>query len=452
MKGRVLRAHAALAVKKMQARAWLVLVPAARAVLGVVLPALRPAAPIDWAPLVLACAWAVLQWRAVRYRLSDAPACVTVQQGVLVRRTLHLAMRDAATVTGETSPLLRFLGAGRVRLGTAGLRRKSDATLYLPHADLRRLMGSEKGAAVYRAKRWPILLLALSGSNAAVGMLTAVPLLRRIGALSGVEGWAAHPYLPPLPALITAAGNLLLAGWGFSFIKTLLGSYGFCAYKQGDRVRLCSGWMTRRTVLIDARRITALELRQTLFMRLFGVQSAGITAAGYGREQGVRPVLIPAAAKRQLGAALDGLLGDFPICRSLLRPARGEALRYLWLPLLLCPLGTLWLLVPQMGGVLCLLWCGVCGWWLAVRFLGYRSAGLGIGERAVSLRCYRGLALFEIHIPIEVVDAVVLTQSPRQRKKSICTVTVRCFGEKRRRYRVPALPFAPIEERLAKRR
>ena len=439
-----MRAHPALAVKRMQAQAWLLLVPAARAVLGVFFPALPSAAPIDWVPLTLACMWALAGYCTVCYRLSDTPACVTVQQGLLVRRTLYLAMQDTATVTGEMSPLLRLLGAGRVRLGTAGLRRKSDATLYLPYGLWQKLIGRRCGAAVYRAKWWPVLLLALSGSNAAVGVLTAVPLLRRIGALSGVQ----LGQLSQLPALITTAGNLLLIGWGFSFCKTLLGNYGFCACKQGKQLRLCSGWITRRTVLIDTERITALEIRQTLLMRLFGVRSAGITAAGYGREQGVRPVLIPAASARQMAAALDGLLGNFPVCCSLLRPARGQLLRYLLLPLVLCPAGALWLLVPQIGGILCLLWCGVCVWWMAIRRIGYRSAGLGMNEQAVSLRCYRGLALFELHLPREVTDALVLTQSPRQRKKGICTVTVRCFGEKRRRYRIPAIPYAPLCERI----
>ena len=72
---------------------------------------------------------------------------------------------------------------------------------------------------------------------------------------------------------------------------------------------------------------------------------------------------------------------------------------------------------------------------------GFFRSGFGVGNGAVTLRYARGLALYEVHVPAEVADCILLTRSPWQRRSGACTVEVRCFGEKRRRHRVRALPY-----------
>ena len=51
------------------------------------------------------------------------------------------------------------------------------------------------------------------------------------------------------------------------------------------------------------------------------------------------------------------------------------------------------------------------------------------------------MAFYEVHVPLEVADCAILTRSPWQVRSGTCTVELRCFGEKRRRHRVRALPY-----------
>ncbi|MBQ9963740.1 MAG: PH domain-containing protein [Clostridia bacterium] len=400
--------------------------------------------------------YSVMRFFACRYRLGQTKGGETfgVRQGVVCRRTLHIQAADAGSVEIERSPIAWLLGGRRVRVNTAGLRRRSDAVLYLSADEVRRLFVLRDRAAAgrLRARFWPVFILAVSGSNAAVGLLTAVPLLRRLGTFLGEEiapdavGAVQQLLSAEIGAALHTAGNLLLWGWGIAALNTLLRYIGFYVTVQGEQLHIVSGLFTRRDVLIDRDKITAVELRQTLLMRVLGLYTAVITAAGYGRDRGARPVLVPAADPHTVHATLKQVLPSFPIRDTYVQVPRGAALRYLVAPIgLIAVSAVLWIL----GGA----WhapafvAAVFGvWWCAVRWLGYKSAGLGLGEEAVTVRYPRGLALYQVQMPRKTVDHVTVTQSVWQRRRGLCTVTVRCFGEKKRRHRVWGLPYEAVNK------
>jgi uncharacterized membrane protein YdbT with pleckstrin-like domain len=295
-----------------------------------------------------------------------------------------------------------------------------------------------------------VAVMALTGSNAAVGLITAAPLLRQAGRALG-EGFpqnvtdAVNGLLwQGLPPLLQTAGNLVLLGWGVSALRTFLRYVGFYAQREEEHLHLVSGLFTRRDVLIDCEKITALELRQTLTMRMLGLSSAVITAAGYGRDVGTRPILVPAARRRALADCLNRLLPEYPTHVPLLFAV--SRWRYVWAPLLFVSVGVGLSLFGGLWRILTAAWVAVGGWWLLVRLLGYTQAGFGITPTAVAL-CYpRGLSLCRVYLPREVTDCITLSQSPFQRLKGTCTVQVRCFGEKRRRHRVWGLPYERVRE------
>lgn len=402
---------------------------------------------------VLLLLYSVLKWRRCRYRLREYAGgtlhSLTLSQGVVLRRALRISAEDAASVEMERTPLLWILGGRRIRVNTAGLRRKSDAVLYLSAAQAKNLMGGigRAGKNRYAARLWPVLVMSASSSNAALGLLALAPALRQTGRILGEElpgevvGLFRRFVSLGLPPLLENVANVLVLGWAFAFLRSLLRYLGFRAERQGNRLHLVSGLFTRRDVLIDCDKITALELRQTLFMRLFGLYTAVITAAGYGRDSGARPVLIPAARPKELCAALDVLLPDYPICTSILRPRKTALFGYLapafWLLtgcLLPLWMGGLWTVVAA-------LWAVGASWWLLVRFLGFYQAGFGVGRGAAAICYSRGLALYRVYIPLEVTDCAVIRRSPWQCRSGGCTVDLRCFGEKRRRHRVRHLPY-----------
>ena len=395
---------------------------------------------------VLLLIYSILKWRQARYSLHNG---LTLEQGLINRRRLRLMADDAASVEVERTPLMWICGARRVRINTAGLRHRSDATIYMSVTNAGRLLraGARRWTGVYAARLWPVTVMAASSSNAALGFLTLAPIVRQLGRLVGeqlsdqvynVVGRVLYLGLPPL---LESVANLFVLGWAFSFVRTLLRYAGFYARQEGDQLHLVSGLVTRRDVLIDAGKITTLELRQTLFMKLFRLRTATITAAGYGREKGARPVIVPGARVKELCAALDTLLPDYPICSSCLRPTRRSLPVYILPPFLTIAAAALPLALGGLWNMAALLW-GLFGlWWFAVRLIGYLRAGFGVSRDAVTIRYSRGLAFYEVHVPLEVADCAILTRSPWQIRSGTCTVELRCFGEKRRRHRVRALPY-----------
>ena len=402
--------------------------------------------------------YAVMKWYSCRYRFSTTEDghfhTVGVRQGLIVKRMLYIAAEDAASVEVECTPLLWLIGGRRVSLSTAGLRRRADARLYLSSRQTGRLFRLKYRQYDYRAPRWPIVILSLTGSNAAVGLLTVAPVLRQSGKVLGdnltqdVVGLVGQLIDLGLPSALRTAGNVFVIGWGVSVVRNFLRYMGFCAHRDDRYLLLSSGAFTHREIMIDRDKIVALELRQTLMMRLFSLHTAIVTAVGYGRDIGTRPVLIPAARPRDLGMCLDRLLPQFSIHNWRLSPCKRSLWRYITTPLLLLAAGvSLGFLGPWWSGVSLL--CSVfSGWWLIVRWLGFAGAGFGCSETAVSL-CYPcGLAWHRVYLPAHVIDCVTITRSPGQRRRGTCSVRVRCFGEKRRTHRVWGLPYDAVLREL----
>lgn len=427
---------------------WLLLIPVLRALfsprdaLSILFASFR-----DVGIALLLIGYSFLKWQGARYRLHSG---VTLEQGLLFHRALRVVEEGAASVEVERTPLMWLTRASRVRVNTAGLRRRADATLYLHARQARSLVGSgsvHRAGALYAARVWPVTVLAASGSNAAVGLLTLAPALRQAGELLGsqvpdqVYSLVDRVLSLGLPPLFRSLANLLVLSWGAAFLGSWLRYVGFAARREGDNLHLTSGLLTRRNTFIDSHKITALELRQTLFMRIFRLYTATITAAGYGREKGARPVVVPAARAKELSAALDRLMPDYPICSSCLRPQAAQILRFAGLPLAMMAAGFLPLWLGGVWRAAAAVWFVGTGWWLLIRLAGFRWSGFGVGSGAVTIRYSRGLALYAVHVPLEVADCVILRRSPFQRRSGTCTVELRCFGEKRRRHRALALPY-----------
>ncbi len=408
----------------------------------------------------LLVAYSVAKWCTCRYELSHSETgrfhTVRIRQGVLVQHALRVCADDAASVEVECTPLLWLLGGRRIRISTAGLRRRADAVLYLSATLTKRLFAPQRqGGTVVRPQWIPVFVMALSGSNAAVGLLTAAPVLHQAGRLLGQEfpkevvSAAQATVLQGLPAVLQAGSKVFIFGWAFAAAATLLRYVRFQAGRDGELLHLTSGLFTRRRVFIARSKITALELRQTLAMRVLGVYTAVITAAGYGRDAGARPVLVPAARPKELCRQLEQLLPGYPLGAPALSPV-GRWRYVMW------PVGWLG---AACGGAALGLWrpaavagIAVAAWWLIVRLLGVKEAGFGADEHSVTV-CYpRGLALYRVHLPREVTDCITLTRSPFQKRQGLCTVEVRCYGEKRRRHRVWNIPYEAAVQRIKEQR
>lgn len=433
------------------ARFWVLwLLPFVRLILA---PSQAVFALRDLLPAVGISLYAVAQWRCCRYRFRESEnGCfhnMVVEKGFFVRRSLYLCAEDIACIEIERSPLLWLLRARRVRIAAADMRRR-DAVLYLSETQANRLFSlPARGKPPATFRIWPIVVLSLSGSNTLTGLLTAVPILRSVSRLLGEN--TAEQLLSTgeslwvgVSPLIRRAANLLLFGWGLAVMGAFVRYRGFRARREGEQLHITSGLFTRRDVLVDCRKITALNKRQTLLMRLWGLNSVVISAAGYGRELASRPVLIPAAHATQITRIQDRLLPAYPLPHVTVHPA--SRFRYAAAPLsCLAALAVFSSKAPipvvAVGGIV-----GV--WWMLIRLLGFESAGLGVNKGGIAV-CYpHALSLCRVQIPRENADRICVAQTPFQRLFGTCTVRVQTFGEKRRQHRVVGLPLEEVQALL----
>ncbi len=444
------RPHVAYAVYWITRFWWLWVLPLWRLLTG------GPLSLREWLPIVALLTYAVIRFCCCRYRLRESRDgrfhSVEVRQGVCIRHTVHLCAENAASVEVECTPLLWLLHGRRVRISTTGLRRRADVVLYLSATYADRLFVTETAKNHPRGSLIRTVIFALSGSNAAVGLLSVSPLLRRMATslrdfvTQTVTDTSGNRLWSGLPSLFQTTAILLLAGWAFSAVRTFLRYVGFSAVRTDGHLCLRSGWFTRRNIRIDCDKVMAFEVRQTLAMRILQVYTAVVTAAGYGRDVGARPVLVAAADRDTLYRERERLLPTFSDnpCRLI---SCSALLSYVGVPLLVLGLWCVTVLYGLWWQPLSLFGVFLCAWWLLVRILGGTQAGYGRSDTVTQLRYPRGFALHRVTILNRAVDCLTVLRSPWQRYRGLCTIRLRCFGEKHRIHRVKGISYAEWQKK-----
>lgn len=225
------------------ARKWilLLLAPLLRTALA------PPASPQEWILAVLSSlrdaglaafliAWSIWRWQWSGYQFHQG---LTAVQGPLLRRFSRIPEQAAASLEMVCSPLMWLMRCRRIQINTAGLRRRSDVTLYLPTAEAHRLLprpGKQTGR--FSARPWPVAIMAASSSNAALGLLSLAPALRQVSRLLGRElptevmTLAGRVVRWGLPPFLEIAANLLVAGWCFAFLRHFSVTRAFALFER----------------------------------------------------------------------------------------------------------------------------------------------------------------------------------------------------------------------------
>ena len=416
-------------------RFWpLLFIPAARLLYARVTGEAPAGLGRDGVAALLLIGGAVWLWRTTHYA-ADARGAV-LWEGIW-RRERRVFLSRVTAVGIVRTPLMGLCRARRVWLYAAGRRKGTGFSLYLDRESAQRF-GVRRACPCRIRRFWPTLVLSLSGSNAVVGLLTAILPLRHAARLWGE--WAAAELvtladrfiLLNLPPAFKALVLCLLAGWTVAFVRNLLRYAGFSVETEGEELCLRGGVFTRRNIRFSRREVMAVLLRQTLPMGLLRLYSASAALAGRGRTESVRPVLVPAAGERALSRELYRLFPGRRTPGAFHHPPRAGQRRYLWAPFLWLTAGAILPFGGSLWRPLAGFWLAAAGWWYAVRLWGCRAAGCVATEDYLLLRYPRGLALYTAVIPRGAVEAVELCQSPWQRQSGLCTVVVSTGGGRHR--------------------
>lgn len=408
--------------------------------------------------LSLSLLWWRRTFRLTRHRL-------TVKRGLIWQRTTHIPLALLTTLTVERPLWMRLTGAARVAADTdAGNHRMADIRLIVKRRLAGLFLPDNTGSAQYGIPIARLLLLAVLSSDSLGGILLLAALLRRGSILLGQrleqKVWQNLEYaaeavaqIPRAAAIITL---LLILGWLTGTVRHLLRHIPFALCRQRDTITIYSGWLTRRIHCCAIGAINYSDHRRTLTAHLLGLTTVYLNCTGYGKDKNTLAVLIPPCRPKQAEQEQKKLLADMVPVPLTLRPGHGAGWRYLRLPLLLL------FMLPLLTGGLCRLfphWQDLithlavlaatpCLWWLAVRWMDRRQAGIGYADGRYTLCYSRRLTLHQVTIPSHKIALTQVRQTPWQRYRGRCDLLVFTNHEFRRPHRVRHLPIKEVNKTI----
>jgi putative membrane protein len=245
-------------------------------------------------------------------------------------------------------------------------------------------------------------------------------------ALEEGEGRRAARALPDtMGEWLLAGGALLGAAWALSVIGAGVAFAGFAVARDGDRLRIRRGLLSRREATIPVARVRAVRVVEGVLRRPFGLATLQMEVTGYAEEAAVARTLFPLLRTRNVLGVLERLLpelADEP--GGLARPPARAWRRYLLVPsvaalavgaILVISLSSPWPAAVFVVGVL----YGQARW---------HAAGWRLRDGRLAVRSLR-LARTTVLAPSSNRESHELAQSLLQRRARLADLRVD-FGKK----------------------
>jgi putative membrane protein len=276
--------------------------------------------------VAVAVATSYARWRCSHYRITTER--VELRTGVLVRRARSLAIGRVRTVDVTAGPVLRAFGLVTLRVGTGQQRGRGEATLRLRPVErmeadrLRTLLldrmrsaggppaGPADGRIAELDPRWLRYgVLSTASPLFGIAVLTVVLALvdRPLGGLLRT--------VPPGVRIVLVVLGILLAGAAVAFLVYAETWSGFRLDREpGSTLRVRRGVLTTRSISLEERRLTGVELVEPLGARLAGAARVDAVATGLlvgnGAESTEHRTLLPTAPRRLAERVAAVILGE----------------------------------------------------------------------------------------------------------------------------------------------
>ena len=487
----LLPVHAITILYELRLTLYLLLLPAARALIALLrgtLEAWLRGTVFDFLVLLAALLVPVLRWKACRYQY--APEGLYLKRGVLWQRR-YFVPDDSIVSVEITSPFfLRPFGAVRLKFSTAqnnsrrfGLVVPARQLIHLPrHAP----GAAEHVAAAYVPETSAIAWLSLFASRSLPQVILIISTLSRwqniltehLDALlqtaeiqplgDAIIAQVRIPldflysqlirFLPPVAAAVTLA---LLGGWVLFFLLSFLRYKNMRIYCGSRYLDIRNGvWLNRWRTRIRRKNIAYADIRQSLICRLIGHYYVYVHAAGLHGSRDCTAVVLPAVSSYDLRGKMRLLTPVRFFKLEYLRPNRGAFFRYTGWSILAAVALTLALLLsriflPISGAFtfpLYLLLMTAAVWYIVVMVLGFLSAGLAQDQGQLVMRYARGYRFHTVVIPKEQLARVTLRQSVLQAFDDKVDVIFRTQGRGSCRHVCKNLDRKAVEELLRQAR
>ena len=411
---------------------------------------------LDSLILVFMLAFAFMSWRRCTYECT--PEYLSVKRGVFFSRRTCIPWEHISALSCTSPLLLRPLRASILSAGTiAGSPHRPDMSLYIhtisargileifrnknPQTDS--LMTAPTGH--YAPKAASIAAFALLSSNTPAGIIFLATFISQAGRILGREfpemifgtfEMISREFAMGIPPAAAAIAYALLLGWFTALLLIITRYHKLTVWEQNAKISVSAGLLTRRAYVVSKSHIHFIDIRQTIGTLLLRLHTMYIQAPGYASKKDDISCLISAKKKSDFMRVYEDFFPDYMPAERQLKPARRGILGYVWQPLLLCaamiaaavllylhfpPVRDFILFASLMSLVPGLLF-------LAVRLADFRSGGIARQNGAYTLRYSRGMRMHTVIAPEKNIAKITLRQSPMQRWRGRCNLTMRTMG------------------------
>ena len=251
-----------------------------------------------------------MRWQSTTYSISaDA---IHHHTGILATKDTDIPLARLEALDVHQGPLQRLFGvlAVDVQTGAAGKGGEISLPALTPEAvaELRAARPDARDSATDEPTG-PRRTLA--GRSLVVAALTAgqlgiiLPLLAGVGQIAGEfanpdNGEEAVRLLPHSVATwIAGAAGLLVLAWLLSTLGAIVTFAGFTVTRDGARLRIRRGFVSRSEATVPVARIRAVRVVEGIFRRPFGLATLQVEVLGYAEEASASRTLFPLVRVRE---------------------------------------------------------------------------------------------------------------------------------------------------------
>lgn len=417
--------------------------------------------------LFLMLIFGYFRWRFVHLDFcSDA---INIKRGIFSKSKVTILYGNITVFSIAQGPITRIVKACKIYVDTnSGVKRKSDFefTLYKPHADklLSFISLNNKSSEMkysYSPSKRHLLFFSFIFSSTLSGVIIISTLIYQSGKIIGNELQDRLLYTVNevskriafgLPPTAIGLSMVLLGGWFLSFIMNLLRHWKFIVQRQGGRLIIKSGFVTKRSHIINIAKINYVDFRQSLLTKFFKISSVHIHCSGYGKSKREIAVLIPITTRHEVLGSIHMLLPRFPSPKKSIRPRKKQFLRFVLIPSLLAitePFVGFFLVraFPLWRDMIVFIF-SVCEiplvWLLIVKFIAYYTNGIGITNATATLNYCERYEFHTVMVPLKRICKVEVKRNVFQIMSNGCDVIIYTNAEYTKSHVIKNLPFDSI--------
>jgi putative membrane protein len=373
-----------------------------------------------------------VRWSSTTYRIG--PDAIHHHTGILRETDTVVPLARIEALDVHQGPLQRAFGVFALDVQTGAAAKGGEVSLpaLTPGAVEELRAARPQAAAPEAVEAGP--QRRISGRELTFAALTAGQLAVILPVLAGV-GQAASQVLEDergdqavrliphsVTAIVIGSAALLVGAWLLSTLGAIVTFGGFTVTRDGDRLRIRRGLVSRNEATVPVGRVRAVRVVEGLLRRPFGLASLTVEVTGYAEEASAARTLFPLVRVREVEAFLTEFLPELADdVGGLERPPTRAARRYVLVPALagLALSVGLWFLVGPFALLALLL--GSYG------LARYRAAGWRLREGRLAVRSLV-VARTTVLAPARLRESHTVSQNVFQRRARLADLSV-AFGK-----------------------